>query len=87
MERRALKLAGAAAPQVVIMDVQMQCLGGIEATRRLKRIIPNLYVIGVACTDDADTQSAMKAAGSSAFLSKSCIHQLPRGHGYAKVLR
>ncbi len=74
----ALEMALALAPQVVIMDVHMPRLGGVEATRRLKRILPDLYIIGVSLNDDADTQSAMRAAGSSAFLSKSCTHQLPR---------
>ena len=76
--RAALEMALALAPQVVIMDVEMPRLGGVEATRRLKRMLPDVYIIGVAVNDDADTQSAMKAAGSSAFLSKTCPHQLPR---------
>jgi DNA-binding NarL/FixJ family response regulator len=74
----ALELALTLIPQVVIMDVHMPRLGGVEATRRLKRMLPDLYVIGVSSNDDADTQTAMKAAGSSAFLSKNCTHQLPR---------
>jgi DNA-binding NarL/FixJ family response regulator len=65
------------APEVVIMDVQMPRLEGVEATRRLKRMLL-IYVIGVSCTDDSDTQTAMKTAGSSAFLSNSCTNQLPR---------
>ena len=74
----ALELALALAPQVVIMDVHMPRLGGIEATRRLKRMLPDLYVIGISSDDDADTQNAMKVAGSSGFLSKSYTHRLPR---------
>jgi DNA-binding NarL/FixJ family response regulator len=74
----ALELALALVPQVVVMDVHMPRLGGVEATRRLKRMLPDLYVIGLSSNNDADTQTAMKTAGSSAFLSKSCTHQLPR---------
>jgi DNA-binding NarL/FixJ family response regulator len=74
----ALELALALAPQVVVVDVHMPRLGGIETTRRLKRMLPDLYVIGISSNDDADTQTAMKRAGSSALLSKSCAHQLPR---------
>ncbi|MCE3223112.1 MAG: hypothetical protein K0S58_1292 [Nitrospira sp.] len=44
----------------------------------VKRMLPDLYVIGLSSNNDADTQTAMKTAGSSAFLSKSCTHQLPR---------
>ena len=74
----ALELALALSPEVVIMNAQLPRLGGIEATRRLKRMLPDLYVIGLSFNKDADTQTAMKKAGSSAFLSKSCTHQLPR---------
>jgi DNA-binding NarL/FixJ family response regulator len=74
----ALELALSLAPEVVILDVQLPRLGGVEATRRLKRMLPDLYVIGLSSNNDADTQTAMKTAGSSAFLSKSCTHQLPR---------
>jgi DNA-binding NarL/FixJ family response regulator len=74
----ALDLAVSLAPQVVIMDVNMPRMGGIEATRRIKRILPEVHVIGVSLNDDPYTQEAMKAAGSSAFLSKRCAHQLPR---------
>ena len=74
----ALELALALTPEVVIMDVQMPRLGGIEATRRLKRMLPDSYVIGISSNDDADIQTAMKVAGSSAFLSKSSMHKLPR---------
>ena len=60
------------------MDVKMPLLGGVESTRRIKRILPGAHVIGVSLNDDSYTQDAMKAAGSSAFLSKNCAHQLPR---------
>ncbi len=73
----AIELALSLVPQVVSMDVNMPRLGGIEATRRIKRKLPELYVIRVSSNDDADIQTAMKTAGSSAFLSKSCTHRLP----------
>ncbi|MEP7153324.1 MAG: response regulator transcription factor [Nitrospira sp.] len=76
--RAAIELALSLEPQVVIMDVSMPHLGGVEATRRIKRILPGVHVIGVSLNDDPYTQDAMKAAGSSAFLSKNCTHQLPR---------
>ena len=56
----------------------MPILGGVEATRRIKRILPDVHVIGVSLNDDGYTQEAMKTAGSSAFLSKDCAHQIPR---------
>jgi DNA-binding NarL/FixJ family response regulator len=76
--RAAIDLVHSLAPQVVIMDVKMPLLEGVEATRRIKQILPQVCVIGVSLNDDIFTQDAMKAAGSSAFLSKDCVHQLPR---------
>ena len=52
------------------MDINMPHIGGMEATRRIKRILPEVHVIGVSLNDDRHTQEAMRAAGSSAFLSK-----------------
>ena len=74
----AIEMALSLVPQVVIMDIKMPRLGGVEATRRIKRILPETHVIGVSLNDDALTQQAMKAAGSSAFLSKCCVRDLPQ---------
>ena len=77
--REAIELARSLfAPQVVIMDVNMPHVGGVEATMCIKRILPSVHVIGLSLSDDVFTQDAMKAAGSSAFLSKNCTDQLPR---------
>ena len=75
--RAAIELSLSLAPQVVIMDVNMPHVGGVEATICIKRILPGVHVIGLSLNDDVFTQDAMKAAGSSAFLSKNCTHQLP----------
>jgi DNA-binding NarL/FixJ family response regulator len=68
--KAAIEFAIALAPHVVIMDVDMSRLGGIEATRRIKRILPTVHGIGLSLNDDPNTQDVMRAAGSSAFLSK-----------------
>jgi two-component system NarL family response regulator len=75
--RAAIELSLSLAPQVVIMDVNMPRVGGVEATICIKRILPGVHVIGLSLNDDVFTQDAMKAAGSSAFLSKARTQQLP----------
>lgn len=75
--RAAIEMSLSLAPQVVIMDVNMPRIGGVEATMCIKRILPGVQVIGLSLNDDSFTQDAMKAAGSSAFLSKNCTRQLP----------
>jgi DNA-binding NarL/FixJ family response regulator len=73
----AIEIASDLAPQVIIMDVKMPRMGGVEATRCIKKVLPGTHVIGVSSQDDTMTQEAMKAAGSSAFTIKDFANTLP----------
>jgi DNA-binding NarL/FixJ family response regulator len=73
----AIEMALRLVPQVIIMDVEMPRLGGVEATRRIKRVLPGIHVIGISSLDDTVTREAMKAAGSSAFMAKELFPILP----------
>jgi len=64
-------------PEVVIMDVKMPRLNGVEATRRIKRAIPDIHVVGISSQDDRVTRESMTNAGCSAFVTKECAHTLP----------
>jgi len=57
-------------PDVVLMDVEMEPMDGITATRLIKLRHPEIKVI--VLTDDADrrTQEAAHAAGADGFLKK-----------------
>ena len=73
----AIEMACRLVPHVILMDVSMPKVGGAEATRRIKRLLPDLHVIGVSSQDDTATRDAMKAAGCSAFVAKECAYTLP----------
>jgi DNA-binding NarL/FixJ family response regulator len=64
-------------PHVIIMDVKMPRLNGVEATRRIKRVFPSVHVVAVSSQDDTVTKQAMVTAGCSAFVAKDCAHTLP----------
>ena len=64
-------------PEVVVMDVKMPRVDGVEATKHIKRILPDVHVIGFSLQDDTATKEAMTTAGCSAFITKECAHTLP----------
>jgi DNA-binding NarL/FixJ family response regulator len=66
----AFHLALSLRPAVILMDVGMSRLSGIEATRRIKDVLPHTAIIGLSVHDVRHIESAMLAAGASAFLSK-----------------
>ena len=73
----AIEKAFRLAPHAIIMDVKMPRISGVEATRRIKRFLPGVHVIGVSTRDDTFIKESMKAAGSSHFVTKDCAHTLP----------
>lgn len=68
----ALKLARKLAPELVVMDVDMPELNGIEATRRLAQEMPRTKVIGLSMHSDRQFVLGMLKAGASAYLLKDC---------------
>ncbi len=58
------------APEVVLMDVSMPRMDGIEATRRIKAEWPGVRVIALSMFEEGEVVERMRAAGAEAFLSK-----------------
>lgn len=59
-------------PQVVLMDVNMPGIGGLEATRKLTQIDPNVKVIVVTIHLDEPFPTRLLQAGASGYLTKGC---------------
>jgi two-component system, NarL family, response regulator DegU len=57
-------------PELVIMDVTMPVLGGIEATRRLHLAHPELPIVVLTMHDEDALREEALRAGASAFLTK-----------------
>jgi len=70
---QAMSLCASAAPQVVIMDIALPGMSGIEATRRIKAAFPNTRVVMHSSYDMRVYRDGAAAAGASAFVRKSRV--------------
>lgn len=76
----AVQLALQFEPQVVLMDIQMPRLNGIEATRRIKRAVPHVQVvIWTVFGDDQHVFEAIKAGAVGYLLKDSPADELVEG--------
>lgn len=66
----AVILAKSLKPDVVIMDVNMPRLDGIEATRQLKKELPGTIVIGLSVDNNKAVVELMREAGAVCYLTK-----------------
>jgi PAS domain S-box-containing protein len=68
--REAVDLACQLEPDVVVMDVSMPVMSGDEATRQIKRHLPQTRVIALSMHDEAQMTDRMRSAGATAYLLK-----------------
>lgn len=69
--REAIEKADQLRPDVVIMDVTLGAMSGIEATRQILQRHPESKVIGLSMHRDPSVVEAMHQAGATAYLTKS----------------
>lgn len=70
----AIDLACLADAQVVLMDIGLPNMDGLEATRKLLAIKPSARVIALTGQTEAEAKTAASAAGAIDFLTKGGIH-------------
>ena len=57
-------------PDVVLMDVNLPVLDGIDATAALREMVPDCSVVMLSMRDDAETRARARAAGAAGFVAK-----------------
>ena len=66
----AVKLANELLPDVVIMDIAMPKLNGLEATRQIKANHPNIAILVLTVHDDSEHILSILDAGAAGYLTK-----------------
>ena len=88
--RKAVQLAREKEPDVVVMDVSMPDLNGIEATTQISESLPATRVIALSMHSDKRFVTGMLRAGAAGYLLKDCasqelataIHRVAEGKKY-----
>jgi DNA-binding NarL/FixJ family response regulator len=73
--RKAVQMAQEKKPDVVVMDVSMPDLNGIEATNQIIESLPETRVIALSMHSDKRFVMGMLRAGASGYLLKDCASQ------------
>jgi two-component system response regulator NreC len=88
--REAIERALGTRPDIILMDITMPEMDGLEATRQLKKLWPECVILSLTVHEDKFYFMEMLAAGASGYLTKqvasdelvSAIHAVTQGHVY-----
>ena len=72
----AIKLAQLHQPDVVTMDIEMPLMDGVEATRRLRELLPEIKVVLVSSSEYAGRAETAREAGAAAYVTKPRVFEL-----------
>jgi DNA-binding NarL/FixJ family response regulator len=92
--RALLDAAAQLRPDVVVMDVAMPLLNGLDAARHLKRTLPEVRIVFLTMNDDPDVAAEAFRAGAVGYVSKhsaavelvGAILEVSRGRSYVTPL-
>jgi DNA-binding NarL/FixJ family response regulator len=92
--RAALSEAARLQPDIVVMDVAMPLLNGLDAARQLRQVLPKVKIIFLTMSEDPDVAAEAFRVGASGFLLKNsaasellqAIREVARGRSYVTAL-
>ena len=67
-----IRVAATLKPHVIIIDVGMPLLNGLDAGRRVKKMLPSVKLVYLTMNHDADLAAEAFRSGASAYLLKTC---------------
>jgi two-component system response regulator NreC len=68
--REAVRLAGQLKPNVILMDIAMPLLNGLEATRQIKREYPEIHILVLTMYDHEEYFRQMLEVGAAGYIIK-----------------
>jgi DNA-binding NarL/FixJ family response regulator len=88
--RALVRVAGELKPDVIVLDITMPILNGLDAGRQVKKILPNVKLIYLTMNPDTDIAAEAFTRGASGYLLKTCaagemvsaVRQVLRGKTY-----
>jgi DNA-binding NarL/FixJ family response regulator len=92
--RALLDAAAELQPEIVVLDIGMPLLNGLDAARRLKRLMPEVRLIFLTVSEDPDLAAEAFRAGASGYLLKNsaasellrAIQEVSQGRSYVTPL-
>jgi two-component system, NarL family, response regulator NreC len=87
---QAIQVSQAICPDVVVMDITMPGMDGLEATRQLKVLCPQVQILALTVHEDKQYFFEMLAAGATGYVTKqaaadelvAAIHAVAQGNVY-----
>jgi DNA-binding NarL/FixJ family response regulator len=67
-----VRAAGELKPDVIVLDIAMPCLNGLDAGRQVKKILPAVKLVYLTMNTDTEVAAEAFARGASGYLLKTC---------------
>jgi DNA-binding NarL/FixJ family response regulator len=88
--RTLVRTAVALKPDLIVIDIAMPILNGLDAGRQVKKLLPTVKLVYMTLTSDADVAAEAFELGASGYLLKTCaaaemvlaVHEVLRGKTY-----